>query len=434
LSTQVNREQQEADGPRDANAVAVYSLADIFAALGRSLKFEEMLHHILEVSLRELNADQGSLLLLESEEQPSLKMLASHGLPEDILRRGYVERKGSISEHVLRERCPLVINDLPCSEHFESMEQDAHVPRQISSALCVPLIVRDRAIGTLNLNRARGREAFTSRHLNICVIIASQAAIVIENGRLQRELIEKERLAAVGIAVAHISHCIKNILTGLRGGIGLMDMGFRDDSSQRIQGGLDLVKRSAASISNLVLDLLDYAAEREPLRMTFSMGPVLRDVCETIAHAASGAGVLVEREVDDSIKYDGDRDQIFRAILNLATNAVEACTDCERPVQQPRVLLSAHYVHVDARRVSSGDSALVQRWLSIAVSDNGPGIPADRREKIWELFFSTKGSRGTGIGLATTRRMIEGHRGQIALESVDGAGSTFTIMLPIREN
>src|SRR5438105_1541254 len=90
----------------------LYSLNDIFKALGSSVKFEEMLDHILAVTLRELEADQGSLLLLEGAEHPSLKMLASRGLPDEIAGRGYVPRKGSISEYVIRERRPLILNEM----------------------------------------------------------------------------------------------------------------------------------------------------------------------------------------------------------------------------------------------------------------------------------------------------------------------------------
>ena len=141
-----------------------YSFTDIFSAMATASQFEEVLNKTLAVSIRELAADQGSILLLEGQENPQLRMLAAVGLPEEIVRRGYVARKGSISEYVLREGRAVVVNDddpPPGGMVFRPPPSDSGVRRRIVSALCVPLVARGRTLGTMNLNRTRGAEKFS---------------------------------------------------------------------------------------------------------------------------------------------------------------------------------------------------------------------------------------------------------------------------------
>lgn len=306
-----------------------YSFRDVFEVLASARSFEDVLDVILTTSLRELHADQGSLLLLQGDEehaQGHLKMLAARGLPEEIVKRGYVGRKGSISEYVLRERRPLILNDTPRTRNYESMADETSTPRKIRSAMCVPLIARGNVIGTMNLNRTGNsdRKQFAEEEMEVCSILAGQAAIVIENRRLHDELLQKERLAAVGQTVSGISHCIKNILAGVKGGLGITQMGLDQDNDDLMRQGFDLLKRNTGILGNLVLDLLDYSKEREPMRDTFDVARMLRDVTQTLEFKAETLNVRLEfKTLAPQLSFHGDADQILRAVLNLVTNAVE---------------------------------------------------------------------------------------------------------------
>lgn len=416
-----------------ANHHPAYSLQDIFDTLSSSLRFEEVLDKILEVTLRELAADQGSLLLLQGSENPALRMLASRGLPKEICQRGYIPRKGSISEYVLRERRPIIINEVPRNDNFETMSADTSTPRTIFSAICVPLVARGSVLGTMNLNRTRNRQVFVEADLEACSIIASQAAIVIEHRRLQEELLQKERLAAIGQTVAGISHCIKNILSGVRGGLGLTEMGLNSDRIELVRDGFDMLKRNANVLSNLVLDLLDYSKEREPVRDTFSVSDVIHNVVSTVEPKLSKANIEVCTDQVRDVLYFGDHDQIFRALLNIVSNAVEACSDFKRYGSNPRVdIRVVEITGAELGKVQPGCEKQ-SNWLVLEVEDNGPGIPEERQPLIWDLFYSTKGSKGTGIGLAATKKMIEEHGGHILLETNAEWGSRFSVCLPVVE-
>ncbi len=416
------------------NSNAHYSFRDVFDAIAGSQKIEEVLDLILLVCQRELDADQGSILLLDTnpEGEQQLEMLASRGLPEDIVRRGYVPRAGSISDYVIKERRPLIINDVPRTENFETMLADTSRKRRIVSAICVPLIAQERVLGTLNLNRTKTyRGQFSDEDLEAASIVAGQASMVIENRRLHDELQQQARLAAVGQTVAGISHCVKNILTGVKGGLGLAEMGLKQDNMPLVSQGYDLLKRNVGSLSNLVLDLLDYSKEREPARSRFDLVETLNDVKASLEHKGKALGVKIILDAPASLPFEGDADQIFRALMNLAGNAVEASGERRGGASIPEVRLS-----IAENRAGRDDltATMVSRnseWVRIDVADNGPGIPKEIQDRIWDLFFSTKGSKGTGIGLAASRKMIEEHGGRIRLNSHPDTGTTFTILLPV---
>lgn len=395
-----------------------YSLQDIFDVLASPRRFEDVLNRILDVSLRELQADQGSLLLVEHSDGPTLRMLASRGLPAEVARRGYVPRKASISEYVLREQRAMIVNGENWTENFNPLPDDIGVPREIRSALCVPLVARGHVLGTLNLNRMRRRKQFTEEDVEAATIIAGQAAIVIENKQLEEHLMQSERLAAIGQVVAGISHCMKNILFGVSGGISLTESGLEQKDEALMTEGFALLKRNSSVLSNIVLDLLDYCKERQPTRRRFNIAETLTEVVDSCEHKARVLGVTVECSLPPYLVYNGDRDQIFRASLNLAANAIEAVAE-EFNGPSPVV------------RIEAGTTRLHgNEHLFITVSDNGPGIPEDAGSQIWELFYSTKGSKGTGLGLPATRKMVEEHGGRVEVQSEPGQGTRFRVLLP----
>lgn len=410
-----------------------YSFQDIFEAIAGSQKFEELLELILRVCQQELDADQGSILLLKEDDEgvQRLEMLASRGLPDEIVRRGYVPRKGSISDHVLKERRPIIINDAPSTDKFEVMTVAA-TERRIVSALCVPLIAQGRVLGTLNLNRIHPEiTLFNEVDLEAASIVAGQAAMLIENRRLQDELLVQARMAAIGQTVAGISHCIKNILTGVKGGLGLAEMGLQQQNLPLTAQGYDMLKRNVGSLSNLVLDLLDYSKEREPTRSDLDLVETVRDVKESLDYRANSLGVRIVLETPATMSYRGDGDQLQRALMNLVSNALDASSELRGGDAEPEVRLRVYRVGSHADDLSASMITRSSEWIRIDISDNGPGIPPEMQEKIWDLFFSTKGSKGTGIGLATTQKMIHEHGGRIHCESTPGSGATFSVLLPV---
>jgi PAS domain S-box-containing protein len=237
--------------------------------------------------------------------------------------------------------------------------------------------------------------------------------------RLEKELVKSERLAAIGQTVAGLAHGIKNILHGLKGGSYLVDIGIKRDDTEKLKKGWDTIKRNIGRTSNLVMDLLSYSKEREPEYQVCMPNEIIRDVCELLKDKAEENKIEIITDFDDSIgEVTMDGSIIHEALLNLASNAVDACLFDEDVDKNWQVKLKTE---LEPHQV-----------IKFEVSDNGAGMDQEVLQKLFTSFFSTKGHRGTGLGLMVTRKLIEEHQGKIEVTSQLGRGTTFTVRLPYK--
>ena len=235
--------------------------------------------------------------------------------------------------------------------------------------------------------------------------------------RLEQELVKSERLAAIGQTVAGLAHGIKNILHGLKGGSYLVDIGINRDDSDKLKKGWEMIKRNVGRTSNLVMDLLSYAKEREPQFEDCDPNQIAEDVIALVQDKASENSVEIIKEFDNTIgEVSMDPNTVHEVLLNLMSNAVDACLFDEFTDKQWQVRLAT------AREK--------ENRVKFEVSDNGAGMDEDVLKKLFTSFFSTKGHRGTGLGLMVTRKLIEEHNGEIQVESEPGKGTTFCFYLP----
>jgi PAS domain S-box-containing protein len=235
--------------------------------------------------------------------------------------------------------------------------------------------------------------------------------------RLEAELLQSERLAAVGQTVAGMAHCIKNILHGLKGGSYMIDVGLARDDREKLQSGWRMVQRNINRTSDLVLDLLSYSKEREPDYAPCDPNEVAREVCDLVRPEADESGVALEVELDKRIgRVAMDSRTVHRCLLNLLSNAVDACAFDEDINKRHRVAVRT--------TLEPGDR------IRFEVTDNGAGMSEEVKQRLFTSFFSTKGSRGTGLGLLVTRKLVEAHQGTIEVDSERGRGTRFTFYLP----
>lgn len=237
--------------------------------------------------------------------------------------------------------------------------------------------------------------------------------------RLEYELLGAERLAAVGQTVAGMAHCVKNILHGLKGGSYMINVGLEKDKTDKFRTGWKMVQRNIKRTSDLVQDLLSYSKEREPEFKPCWPNEIAGDVCELMRAVAEENGVkIMEDFAPDLGELLLDPRSVHRSLLNLVSNAIDACRD------DPN-LGKAYQVTVRTRLENN-------QFVSFDVIDNGSGMSEEIRSKLFTAFFSTKGVQGTGLGLLVTGKLIEEHNGQIQVESKLNEGTTFTIRLPLR--
>ncbi|MCK4469324.1 MAG: PAS domain S-box protein, partial [Desulfobacterales bacterium] len=250
--------------------------------------------------------------------------------------------------------------------------------------------------------------------------------------RLQKELIQSERSAAVGQTVAGLTHGIKNILNGLKGGVYIVNSAFgkmfqeghkdvdeagQDYLDRKLKTGWDMVERNIKRVSDLVLDLLSYSKEREPEYENYDPNIIANEVCELMQEKAKENNIeIVCGPGKDIGKVYLDPKGIHGSLLNLVSNAIDACIfdpDTEKDWQ----------VQINVRQEEEGK-------VVFEVIDNGCGMDKEVRDRIFTEFFSTKGSRGTGLGLLVTQKIIHEHGGIINVDSQPGKGTRFTIRLP----
>jgi len=232
--------------------------------------------------------------------------------------------------------------------------------------------------------------------------------------RLEQQRLEAERLAAVGQTVAGLAHTIKNLLMGLEGGMYMVDTGIRRGDADRLVNGWQILKRNFEKTTTLVKDFLSFAKGRLPELVLTDPNLLAREIVELYHDTAAKQGVDLLLEVCPEIREAMlDSHGLETCLTNLVSNGIDAATT---PGQQGG--------RVVVRTREEGDD------LVFEVADNGCGIDQEVKSKVFTTFFTTKGGKGTGLGLLTTRKIVQEHGGQVEMESLPGQGSTFRIRLP----
>jgi signal transduction histidine kinase len=428
---------EEVEGPWLKNALAnlMYQATQ---AVSHILDLNQLLERILELIFRHLDADRGCIMLRDAPANETGITLAP--LPSDefqpkavrwrdgINRREKISISRTIMDYVLSEKQGILVSDVARDERFQAVQ--SIVRHGISEIICVPMKGRHETLGVLYLDArtpsrdplgaslASGKPAqkFTREHLFLASAMAHQAALAVEETRYYQAMVQAERLAAVGQTIAALSHHIKNILQGLRSGSEILKMGLKDMDSALLQQGWKNIEKNQSKIYDLVVDMLSYSKEREPNIESTDLNAVAGDVIELLAPRANEMNIQLVAVLEEKLpKCPADPEGIHRALLNIVGNALDAVEG----VEAPRVLVST-------TQEDNGE------WLRFEVRDNGGGISPEKINDIFRPFVSSKGARGTGLGLAVSRKILREHGGDILVRSQPGQGSLFILRLPLR--
>jgi signal transduction histidine kinase len=282
---------------------------------------------------------------------------------------------------------------------------------RIKSVMCVPLIVGERVFGMVELDSGGGGISFSEEDLRLLTGLAAQVSIAIENGRLYDEVEQSRRLAAIGQTVSGVAHCVKNVLNGMEGGLFIAKRGLETRTDEKIAKGWGMLERNSSFLKTLVLDMLDYSKNRPPEYQELTLNTLFEEMMAFVEGRATEGGIALSLNIDEAIgNVFLDATRMKRALLNIVANAIEATPE------GGKVEISAVQVPPEAYLLS--------------IADTGGGIPEDKLATIFEPFFSTKGSKGTGLGLPVTKKIIEEHGGKIEIQSTVGEGTVFKITLP----
>jgi len=226
----------------------------------------------------------------------------------------------------------------------------------------------------------------------------------------------QSQLTSIGLLVGSISHGIKGLLTGLDGGIYMVNTGFAKGKPERVEKGWEMVQRNVDRIRSMVLDILYYAKDRELTVADVDVAGLVEEMREGLEKKASDSDIRLELDVAaGSGALPADAGAIRAMLLNLLENSLDACRTDPKKVD--------HRVSLSVRRSPP--------WMVMEITDNGIGMDRETRERIFSLFFSSKGIKGTGLGLFIANKIVDKHGGSIEVESEPDVGSRFTVRLPL---
>jgi len=394
LWTEADREARQSRLDREI-------VGDVHTLVG-SFDMDYVLARSLEQVLKLLGSEVGSVMLWGARGFTTKYII---GLPEELTRAVRLEGRPA-AERVAEAGVPLILEDPELEDPPEGYDSF-----HLRTLLVMPLLSGGRVVGVLQAaNPVDARPG--SHNLRAAEEIGHIAAIAVENALLHREAVKKERMATIGQVMAGLSHDIKNMLQAVRSGYGLLRMGTDNGDMEGVRSAVPLIGSAVDRISGLVLDMLDYSKGSRLRREETDMNALAVEIGQTMGPVAEAKGALLETITDDGAPPAwADQTGIFRCLSNLATNAVEAVDEGGR-------------VEIRVGRLPEGDG------VEVSVGDDGPGIPEEERERIFDALYTTKGSKGTGLGLAVTRKIVEDHGGSLALESEPGRGARFIIRLP----
>jgi len=233
--------------------------------------------------------------------------------------------------------------------------------------------------------------------------------------RLRERLIQSERMVAAGRAAAGISHSIKNILDGFNGGVYVYKMGKRRGDDRKMDTGWEMIERNVKIIGDLVNDLLNFAKERAPEYRAYDPIELVEAVIDDIGLPRDGPIRIHVARRGPKRKVMLDYHAFHQCLANLLSNAMDAFA----PGADGNVTVEFGFTD------SGGDTAF------FTVTDDGIGMSPRTIAKIKEGMYSTKGSKGTGLGLQVVQKIVNEHHGVLSIASTEDEGSTFRIELPV---
>jgi signal transduction histidine kinase len=225
----------------------------------------------------------------------------------------------------------------------------------------------------------------------------------------------QSHLSSLGLMIGSISHGIKGLLTGLDSGMYLLDSGFAKEDQQRIKEGWEAVKLTVERIRKMVMDILFYAKEREMKLERINLFNFVEEVVKELEPKMKSQKIEFLKDHNPDLgDFEVDATYVHSALINIMENALDACAR-DKTKKSHRIVLGV------SRRKDK---------ISFEISDNGVGMDSETQEKLFTPFFSTKGSKGTGLGLFVSNAIIEQHGGEILVKSTPGQGTLFRIMIP----
>jgi len=384
-------------------------IIEVSRVINSTLNLEPLLHNIIQIAT-DLTATEASSILLLDKKTGELHFEAARWIKGKEVKPIVVPLDNSIAGWVIKEGEPLLIPDVRKDpRHYHQVDDMTKFSTR--SILGVPLRVKDKVIGVLEVLNKIDDEEFTQDDVEALTILAAQAAIAIENARLFQQ----------SDLLSEVAHELRTPLTSIRGYSKMLLLSEGIDQEKKLEFA-ETIHREAVRLGQMINDFLDLARlesgrtyiAQEPVNMT----EVISETLTILQPQAAERQISIALQVPETLPtLIGDPVRLKQVMVNLVSNAVKYNREGGR---------------VDIE-VKVGEDE-----LNVAVKDTGRGIAEEDLPHIFEKFYRVDDSeqqepqaKGTGLGLSIAKHIVEVHGGTISVQSVQGQGSAFAFALPL---
>ncbi len=398
--------------PETASAVKAWrvirELADVIGSL---LPPDKLLARVMDIIFAEVEVERGVIFVRDDAAEELLPEVVrfrrtegKHAAPDEA-----IIASRTIMKHVIDARDGVLCSNVIADKRFRSGKSVQNLGMR--SVVCAPIVAREQVLGIIHLDCPVTRHTYTEHELRLITAIGYQTGLAIENARLVQAQLQQERLAATGETVAYLSHSIKNMLQGLQSGGDVLKRGLGKRDLAAVTQGWGIVTRNLDKVSRLMMNMLAFSKDREPHLELIQINKIVEEAIAELQGQADRKSVVLLSDLDEFAPIPLDYDGAHQLILNLVGNAIDAVPP-DKGIVNVRTSFDA-----------------VDDVVVLTVADNGPGVPEEERERVFEPFHSTKGHAGTGLGLAVARKFVLEMGGRIELNCPKDGGAEFIVRL-----
>lgn len=389
-------------------------LFETLVSVGQTINSTEGLDEALKVITREatmLMAAKMSSLLLLDESREWLDLKACYGAGPSYLNKPRLAVADSLLGVVARRKRPLQVENVQVSSLYQNIEI-ARIEGLVS-VLSVPLVFNEQPLGTLSVYTGQPH-SFSNEEIRILSALADLSAIAIEKARLyervvdmEEQLRQSEKLSALGLLAAEVAHEIRNPLTVMNMLFHSLDLQFPPSDPRN--DDVRIIADKMGHLNKIVDHVLDFARSNEPRPIPVNLNQLVENLRLLLRHKFNQNQIKLTFKLDSHLPLVlGDIVQLEQAFLNLSLNAMEA-------------MPSGGELTITTRFERNPDLVVIQ------FQDTGIGMSEEQQRKIFSSFLKSTKNKGSGLGLAIVARIVEGHHGQISVQSLPRQGTNFRI-------
>lgn len=424
-NTILNNSELKMKDPGDERRRELETILRFTALINSSLRIEDVLNYAMKWAEEFMDAEASTVYELD-EEKSELFIRIARGKKKESVEKIKFELGKGISGHVVQTGQPMVIQDVRKEKRF-SPKFDRITGFRTRSMICVPLILRGKTVGALQVLNKKSGDLFTQIDVEVLTSMSQQIAVAMENAKLYRrlekrfelnarelktaqdKLILSERLVAMSHLVQGVAHEIRNPVTTIGGFARRIKKILKRDPE--VDKYLNVILEESERLESLVRQVHEYTSV---LAATLAMDDIratLQEVVNKFEPIAQQQGVSLVTKIDESLPLTRMASaQIMTALSNIMENALESMPNGGELV-------------LEAKQRNS--------QLFIKILDTGYGIRQEYLNSVYDPFFSSK-THGAGLGLAVVYQIVKNHDGEITIQSQEGRGTSVTIQLPVR--